>query len=325
MGRRSVWSNPTVIAASKDFVAATDEVWRLQRGKDAECLHFQKMANHGHYGGGGGTRQGTYILTADGTFLASTNALSADAVVKVMAQGLSAWADTTADARKLPADWKLPRKRWETSCPTTGLVLRSFNADLGLDADRKRLNRDHAWFTAAEARGWLGTDPKPGDKHTVSKAIVERLARFHLVDNVRGQTLPFAPADVATSKITTTVTNRDGDAVSFEIHGVTKGETDGTWTLGTNDWTPSEKYPRAVTSRIVGHGRFDLASGRFTAIEFVAIGERTGRTNLNGRPKGDVGPARIGWVFELAPDRPAERVAPAFVDIYDADWIVDPR
>ena len=113
--------------------------------------------------------------------------------------------------------------------------------------------------------------------------------------------------------------------MSFEIHGTTKGATDGTWSLGTNDWTPTAKYPRGVTAEIVGRGTFDLASGRFTAMEFVALGERTGRTNLNGRREADVGPARIGWVFELAPERPAERVAPAFVDIYDADWIVDPR
>ena len=38
----------------------------------------------------------------------------------------------------------------------------------------------------------------------------------------------------------------------------------------------------------------------------------------------DAGPAPLGFFFERAPDRAAERLPPAFIDIY-ADWVVDPR
>ncbi len=319
-----MWSNPDVIETAKPFVAVTDEVWRLQRGTDAECRHFQKMADQGHYRAKGGTRQGIYVLTANGTFLASVNALDAAKVLETMEQGLAAWEETSADARTLPDDWDLPRRRWESSYPEDGLVLRTLNADLGPNADRKRLNRDHVWFTVGEARGWLGADPAVGDVHEVTKTIVERLAQFHLVDNVRGQTLPFAAEETAGSRITTTVRSRDGDVVAFGIEGTTTAETDGTWKLGKSDWTPKEAFPRRVTTKLLGSGRYDLSSRRFTAFELVAVGEREGRTNLNGRRDDDVGPAPIGFYFELAPDRPAERVAPAFVDIY-ADWVVDPR
>ncbi|MDJ0975675.1 MAG: hypothetical protein QNJ98_14530 [Planctomycetota bacterium] len=283
------------------------------------------MANQGHYGGGGGTRQGLYVMTANGTLLASSNALSADKALETIQQGLEAWKQTEPAARTLPKDFDLPRRRWEASYPQGGLVLRTANTDLGPDADRNRINRDHAWFTAEEARGWLGADPQPGDTHTVSRVIVDRLACFHLVDNVRGQTLPFAPAEVAASKLTTTVVSREGDAVTFEIEGRTEAETDGTWKLGKNDWTPTTKYPRGLTTTVLGSGTFDLAAKRFTAMEMVAVGERTGRTNLNGRPEGDVGPAAIGFVLQLAPDKPSARVPPAFIDVYGAEWVVDPR
>ena len=314
-----------MIEAAAAFVPVTDEVWRLQRGTDAECRHFQAMADQGHYRAKGGTRQGIYILTASGTFLASVNALDATKVLATVQRGLEAWKQTGADERTLPADWDLPRRRWETSYPRGGLVLRTLNAELGPDADRKRRNRDHVWFAASEARGWLGADPQEGDVHSVPRAIVERLACFHLVDNVRGQTLPFAPEEVDGSTITTTVLSRTDDVVAFRIEGATMASTDGTWRLGQSDWTPKEKFPRSVATKILGSARYDLGAKRFEAFELVAVGERGGRTNLNGRPKDDVGPAPIGFVFELAPDRPAERVAPAFIDIYDADWVVDPR
>lgn len=320
-----MWSDEKVVEATKDFVSAMDEVWRLQRGKDAESLHFQAMADKGHYGGGGGTRQGIYVLTADGTLLAASNHLSADKALETLAKGLEAWKKTTAAQRTLPSGWTLPRKRWEDSLPADAVILISYNADMGEGAQRERLNRDHVWLRADEARGWLDADPKPGDVHTVSKLITERLSCFHLVDNVRGQTLPFAPQDVAGSVLRTRVSKREGDIVAFTIEGDTKAETDGTWLLGDNDWKPKTKYARSVTTTIVGHGRYDAAAGRFLQLEFAALGERTGRTNLNGRKEGDVGPEGIGWIFELAPDRASSRIAPAFVDIYGADWIVDPR
>ena len=314
-----------MVAATKDFVCAVDEVWRLQRGTDAESRHFQAMADHGHYGGGGGTRQGLYILTADGTFLASSNELSAEGALATLAEGLDAWAETKPAQRTLPADWDLERKRWEDSLPPDALILRSWNADLGEGAQRERLNRDHVWFTRAEARGWLGEDPRPGDEHVVAATITDRLVQFHLVDNVRGQTLPFAKSETTGSQLRTTVTARDGDVVDFVISGETAAETDGTWRMGDNDWKPTERFPRGVMTQIDGYGRYDLGAGRFETLTFTAAGTRTGRTNLNGRGPDDVGPAGIGWVFERVPQKPSTRIAPAFVDLYGVDWIVDPR
>ncbi len=40
---------------------------------------------------------------------------------------------------------------------------------------------------------------------------------------------------------------------------------------------------------------------------------------------GDVGPAPLGFVFEIAPRRPSDRIPPAFIDMYGAAWVVDPR
>ncbi len=303
----------------------TDEVWRLQRGKDAECLHFQKMANEGHYKGRGGTRQGIYVMTASGRLLGSINALDADRVLAMMKNGLAEWETTTPEERVLPEGFEMKRRRWEDSYPEDGLVLRSLNVNLGPDADTTRGNRDHVWFSAEEARGWIGERLELSLEHEVPKTIVDRLAGFHLVDNVRGQTLPFAPADVVGSKITTRIVERSDDLYTFKIYGTTTAKTDGTWTLGTNDWTPTEKFPRSVTTTILGTGQYDAKQKRFSNFEIIAVGEREGRTNLNGRGKDDVGPSKLGWYFVSVGERASDRLPPAFIDIYGADWVVDPR
>ena len=78
IARRSVWSDPRVVALVKNFVPVADEVHRLQTVKDPEGLLFQKIAEQGHYAGFGppkhtGTRQGTYAAAPSGILLASIN------------------------------------------------------------------------------------------------------------------------------------------------------------------------------------------------------------------------------------------------------------
>lgn len=324
-GRRSVWSNEKIIEASKSFIAATDEVWRLQRGTDDECKHFQAMANQGHYQAEGGTRQGIYVMTASGKLLSSVNSRDAKAVLATIEKGLTAWGETTEADRNLPAGFKLPRRRWEASYPGDGLVLRSLNVDLGEGVDKARRNRDHVWFSKEEARGWLGPKLEVGSTHDVSQLITDRLTSFHLVDNIRGQTIPFAPREAWGSKLQTRITDVVDEVVYFQITGSTKADTDGSWKLGKSDWEPTDKYPRALETQVLGFGEYEPGKQRFVMLEFVALGTRTGRTNLNGRAKDDVGPAAIGFFFEIAPDRASARVPPAFIDIYGADWVVDPR
>ena len=56
---------------------------------------------------------------------------------------------------------------------------------------RKMDNQDYAWFRESEARAFLPEQPIKGAKRKVKRDLVERLARFHFVDLVRGHTSPF--------------------------------------------------------------------------------------------------------------------------------------
>src|SRR5262245_63634127 len=61
--------------ATEDFVPVTADDWYQRRRQDAEGEFFRKVANQGpRKGEGGATRQGIYVLTADGELLSWKNA-----------------------------------------------------------------------------------------------------------------------------------------------------------------------------------------------------------------------------------------------------------
>jgi hypothetical protein len=320
-GRRSVWSDPQIIQLTKQFVPAADEVWRLQQGSDPECVFFQAMAEHGHYGGRPGqTRQGIYVCAPSGKFLASINSNSPDRVLAMLERGLQEWAKLPAEEKRLsPRSEIKPRHRWEDSFPKDGLVLSMITRDLPADCDPSqpgatRWNQDRVWFSRDEARQWLPRNPQPGDQHQVPQELVSRLVRLHFVDTVNGQTSPFAPGEVTGSQIATAVVERTGARVKLKITGTTKGNSSG---------RGQRESANGVETRILGHGVYDLEKEAFIEFQMVALGTRWGYTALNGRRRDrESGP--VGFVFELAPaDAPA--VAPAFIRNYDAPWVNRPE
>lgn len=322
-----MWSDPQLIKLADKFVPAADEVWHLQRGSDAECRLFQSMAEVGHYGHKPGTRQGIYVCTPAGLFLTSINSLNADSVYSTLETALAKWEQLPNFVRaQRPPMAVEPEHRWEASYPDGGLVLVSVNRDLLLgngqmSACEDRWNRDHVWFTKDEARAWLAADPLPGSTHDVPQQLVRRLARFHLVDNVRGQTLPFAEPEVEGASMHTKVIEREGSRVRLRISGATSATAEGPWLMGESNWTPTREYPRAMATQVFGYADYDLDRSAFTRFEMVAVGRWRGGTENNDRrdkPHSGV----IGFFFSLAPGTPAERVPPAFIDIYDAPWVV---
>ena len=329
MGRGSAWSDERVREATRDFVPAADEVWRLQRGNDAESLFFQRSVNGGKPITDEGSRQGTWVLAPGGKLLAHANSSNPEHVLKVLAKGLERWSQLSGDERHLSPEAALtPGHRWEDSSPEGGLVLARYARDLPTgktSKGRRRWNKDFAWFTQSEARQWLADDPQPGARHVLPKPLAMRLARFHLVDNVRGQTLPYAPEEIAKVELSTVVQKTDGKLVTLTISGSTSASANGPWLLPDSMWTPTQTHPHSIETQLLGQATFDLATQTFTDFDLVAVGWRTGRTAWNGRSR-DSSPGPIGFRFVLAPPEP--RVAPAFVAVYGVDWIElpdDPR
>ena len=323
IARRSVWSDPAVQELLSSFVTVADEVGRLQRGKDAECRTFQGFCESGHYGGRTeptDTRQGIYVVTPCGKFLASINTNSATKVAEMLRSSLARWSELPEaeralgerEARDLQAS-----KRFEDRYPSDGLVLVEYLRDLGRPVEEKdwrtrAWNTDQVWFTRAEATSLVPKKREVGATISVPARLVERLARFHLLDSVRGQTPPMPREAVVEASLQSEVTGVNGDDVWLLFAGKTRTEVESRSVESADEAT---KAGRGVATELRGHARWNTKTGRFDAFELIAMGTRWGATQYNER-KRDLEPTAIGFAFVLAaPDHP--RVAPSCWWDYD--------
>ncbi len=314
---------------SKKFIPATDEVWRLQGSDEEDASMFQKMANEGHYKKLGGTRQGIYVCSPSGALLTSVNSLNPDVVLESINAGLDKWEKLPDGERRLPNNFTpTVSHRWEDSYPEKGLVLKGAKADLLSDPPRfsdrgDRWNMDHVWFNEDEADLWLPDRHEVGETHECPQVIKDRLFRFHLVDNVRGQTLPFAPEEIKVADLNSKIVAVNEEELQLKITGKSKAIAKGPWLLGENIWTPKHELDNSIETTLLGNAVYDLVKKTFTEFEMVALGQWRGKTQNNGRHFGpDTG--RIGIFYSIAENSHVDRIAPTFIDLYNADWVIQP-
>ena len=239
----------------------------------------------------------------------------------MLAEALAVWERLSPGERLLtenPEDTVFGEERFY---PEGGLVLRVLSRDLPRDTEAAdwhafAWNQDNAWFTRDEARRFLPERPAAGMRHEVPTPLVQRLARFHLVDNVRGQTTAFGEREVERAALHTEVVSVEGSGVDLRLEGETRAAARGTWSIrGFQDMDAPTPQARGVVTRISGSAKFDLELGRFLEFDAAATGERWGGTQYNCRGD-DLAPAPIGFALTLAGRSPADRVAPAFFRLY---------
>lgn len=324
--RRSVWSDERVQHLLKSFVPAADEVWGLQHGDDPASRIFQKLAEQGHYAGRvkpTNTRQGIYATAPNGVLLASVNTRDAGRVADMLEEALRKWASMAPDERML-SDEEAARiassPGWERLYPDDGLVLRVVARDIPRakqmgDWRDAAWNRDYAWFRKAElvplVPGADGADVQPGARGRLPDEVARRVAALHLTDYVRGQVPPFDRKDVREAAIESEVVGVEDGLVRLRLTGRTSTMQRGRWPVaGYEDMNDPKAQERGVEVELYGHATWDLDAARFTEFELIAIGQRWGGSQYNGR-KGDLEPAGIGYLMTIADEE--VRVPPAAV------------
>ena len=162
---------------------AIDQAYQ-RRQKDNEGRFYQKIANQSPRKVGRGTTQGLFTADASGRLLGFTNNRGADRVLGMMKSSLQKHRPV-----KVAAIAKgTPDARYNPKPPTGGLVVRVTSKVLGgyekTDNEYRRifqasLGRDNLWIRAAEHTALA--------KGELPKSLLRRIARFHLVDNTRGE------------------------------------------------------------------------------------------------------------------------------------------
>jgi len=266
-------------------------------------IHAQDKWNH--------AKQGIRAVTPSGILLGSGPTTDPKGVAEMLAQAwkkyqaldkkerLLAEAPAALPERGGPDYWRL--------YPQGGLVLEYYVRDLPRPAGMKWnvepkpagelklndkagiFNRDYAWFTKEEVRAMIPGSTRPGTRQAVPDKVVRRIVRFHLVDNVLGQTSPFANDDIKKAEMTVIVEKAVGDELRLKIEGETK-------TDRSQNGTPVRGYE----ARLLGKATYDLKLEKCTSFDLVAVGTRWGsRGEATGQDLDGTARAPLGVAFRL--------------------------
>jgi hypothetical protein len=316
-------------------VPVADQLDHLESGTDFESLFLQKIKKQSHPDNY--SYQGIYVAAPNGMLLAGSHEAIHDAkkVEKLLQQGLEKWEKLPATDRLLTkeafakavaerGDASPDRKnyrRGQKQYPEDGLVLRLFCRDLPRSPDPKRSqsnrwNMDHVWFRKEEALAFVPAEPRQGSKHVVRRDLVERLARFHLVDACGGSERSYPKDAVEEANLTAEVVEVTDDRVSLRFQGATRTSQTGKF-ITDRSWKLPQS--RGYDAKLFGRAVYHRKDQKFVSFELLAAGDRWGATSENGRAnEGEacMRPAPMGVFLELAGNRPADRVPPVHLRHY---------
>ena len=182
---------------------AIDQAYQ-RRQKDAEGEFYRKIAGQGPRSNFQSTTQGLYIATAQGKLLLYNNNRDPAKVQRLLKEKLNIFQQNLAEYSRAVAI--KPGKvdaRYNVSPPKGGLVVRVRAKVLGgyePTTDRWRaifqsaLSRDNLWISAAEHQALV--------QGQIPVSLQKRIARFHLVDNTRGEPPMWRDKEIRQLKMT---------------------------------------------------------------------------------------------------------------------------
>ena len=182
---------------------AIDQAYQ-RRQKDAEGEFYRKIAGQGPRSNFQSTTQGLYIAPAQGKLLLYNNNRDPAKVQRLLKEKLNIFQQNLAEYSRAVAI--KPGKvdaRYNVSPPKGGLVVRVRAKVLGgyePTTDRWRaifqsaLSRDNLWISAAEHQALV--------QGQIPVSLQKRIARFHLVDNTRGEPPMWREKEIRQLKMT---------------------------------------------------------------------------------------------------------------------------
>ena len=260
LDRESTFADPAIVKLlqTRFIPVAIDQAYQ-RRQKDNEGKFYQKITNQGPRKVGRGTTQGLYAADASGRFLGFNNNRTPTRVLGMMRSALQKHRPVKAVAIAKGT----PDARYNPKPPKGGLVVRVTSKVLGgyeePDNEFRRiyqtsLGRDNLWIRADEHAALA--------KGQLPQSLLKRLARFHLVDNTRGEPPMWRENEIK---------KLEGTLRNGQLHATVHLRT--------------AKGDRGYEAELLG--RIETKAGKVTRLDVVAKGEFWGEGTYTRRaPKG---------------------------------------
>jgi hypothetical protein len=304
-GRALAFADPEILRmAREEYVPVACDDWYQRRREDDEGRFFRSVADQGpRRGAGGSTRQGIYCRTASGKLLAYKNAQDAGVMRDVLRQGLAKWRRLPAAERR-PGAYQYPGlaksdERYVRTPPPGGLIVNVYTRIL--DHDEKdglcrgscdspggdQAARDHLWLTKADWQTLARAATRKGQHFPMPRPLADRLLRFHLVDNTRGEPDFWRPEDVRKAELTWTVEEATPASLRLRL--------DGSALLATD--ADPDKAGRGYDVRLLGYLHYDRSKGVLDRFDLLAVGDHWGASTFT--PGARPGRKPLGVAMEL--------------------------
>ena len=303
---------------NEKFIPVAVDINYLQHQKDTEGELFTKIVEQGHYAGRTkptNTRQGLYVATADGTLLASINTTRSSEVMKMMNKAIRQWEKGGKDRNKKFAEENVPDKKFNLAFPEGGMILRETMRDLPRKQNPKhdtwRHNFDYAWLTKDEVAEFVPKDPKVGVSYEIPDPLVKRFAKFHLVDQVKGESAAWKDSGIKTASLQATVRRVENGKVQIQLNGNANCIQPATDEKNPYSGLPTNQE-RGVEIKIAGWLTYDTATDTFAEFRLLGFGDRWGTATYSFRHR-DMQRSPIGFAFEMLPTKSENQTRPKFL------------
>ncbi|HIA69049.1 TPA: hypothetical protein EYN98_24025 [Candidatus Poribacteria bacterium] len=279
----SMFSDPKLIQlVQKNFVPVAIDIWYLRRQEDEKGRFVHNLIQQ-HYDKPvmqEQIRQGIYHFTADGTLLNFRNHRDPEIVKSLIDDSLIKFCagQIYEDTLQFHAD-----ARYDRQPPPNGIILNTYSrilltkSELGLSTDQWSRNlstgRDHVWLTEEEWRSMFSQPAELGDQYPIPKSILERIVRFHLVDNVRGEPSMWNTDNIKDAEMNLTVMEKTPENVSLSVEGSACLEAD--------------EKDRGFVTHLSGILEYNVTQKQFERFDLLAKGNFWGEgLYTGGAPKG---------------------------------------
>jgi hypothetical protein len=297
----STFSDPRIIEElRKNFVVGVGNTHELQNQKMPAGKWFMEVARRINPRVNNGiTAQGFYVVAADGTAYGFNNNRSPDRVLSFLEKGREQFAQSPPKPVEIPAE--LINARFTNAPDPSIATLRVFSRirplPAGCDVSNANVARDHLWVYPEEVDAILAGGEFP-------KTLAYRMARYHLVDNIRGEPNMWSLKEVKTATFKATAKKGTGAVRTFALQG--------DYDMATSD------AARGLKGTMEGEIVIDPATKKVVRFRAYGEAEAWGRGEYTPNPP----PGRFKMVFAIVDvaDEIARTTPPQAAAYWDGDY-----